>query len=346
MELDLTQVRAFVVTAEQLHFGRAAARLFLTQQALSKRIQRLEHRLGEPLFVRGARGVELTEAGHRFLPHAKALLAAAGAAAEAARPESWPLRLDVWGQVQAPLRIVRRLLGEDPELTIELSMRRSLGAALEALERGELDACFGRVHHLGHPWPSGLAHRPVVLERLAVAVNADHPLAGAPQLRPADLREPGLWLPTSGSPAELVGAYRQIAGHFGIPLHASGHNLGLEHVIDQLRRHPRRLILFGADWPLPPDAGIRRLPLHPKPCFLWSLVWPERHQHPQLELLLERAAQAGRAEGWLAYDPRDDWLPDTDLAELHDQPADEPKPRGFAHGTRPDLPKADRKPSS
>ena len=346
MELDLTQVRAFVVTAEQLHFGRAAARLFLTQQALSKRIQRLEHSLGEPLFVRGPRGVELTEAGHRFLPHARALLAAADAAAESARPVSWPLRLDVWGQVQAPLRIVRRLLGEDPELAIELSMRRSLGAALEALERGELDACFGRVHDLGHPWPSGLARRPVVLERLAVAVNAGHPLAGAAQLRPADLRESGLWLPASGSPAELLSAYRQIAGHFGIPLDTSGHNLGLEHAIDQLRRHPHRLILFGADWPLPPDAGVRRLPLHPKPCFLWSLVWPERHHHPQLELLLKRAVHAGRSEGWLAYDPRQDWLPDTDLAELHGQPADEPTRRGFAHGTWPDIPKAERKPPS
>src|SRR6266567_1821003 len=224
MELDLTQVRAFVVTAEQLHFGRAAARLFLTQQALSKRIQRLEHSLGEPLFVRGTRGVELTEAGHRFLPHARALLA------------------------------------------------------------------------------------------------------------PADLRESGLWLPASGSPAELLSAYRQIAGHFGIPLDTSGHNLGLEHAIDQLRRHPHRLILFGADWPLPPDAGVRRLPLHPKPCFLWSLVWPERHHHPQLELLLERAVHAGRSEGWLAYDPRQDWLPDTDLAELRGPPADEPKRRGLPAG--------------
>jgi DNA-binding transcriptional LysR family regulator len=316
MELDLTQVRAFVVAAEQLHFGRAAARLFLTQQALSKRIQRLEHSLGEPLFTRGPRGVELTEAGHRFLPHAKALLAAAGAAADAARPGSWPLRLDVWGQVQAPLRIVRRLLGEDPEPAIELSMRRSLGAALEALERGELDACFGRVHGLNHPWPIGLAHRPVALERLAVAASAGHPLADAAPLRLADLRHARLWLPASGSPAELVSAYRQIAEHFGIPLDISGHNLGLEHTIDQLRRHPRRLILFGADWPLPSDAGIRLLTLHPRPCFLWSLVWPERHQHPQLGLVLERAANAGRAEGWLAYDPRHDWLPDTDLADL------------------------------
>ena len=76
MDLDLTQVRAFVAAAEQLHFGRAAAQLFLTQQALSKRISRLERALGEQLFVRSARGVELSDAGRRFLPHARQLPAA------------------------------------------------------------------------------------------------------------------------------------------------------------------------------------------------------------------------------------------------------------------------------
>ena len=86
MDLDLTQVRAFVVAADQLHFGRAAAQLFLTQQALSKRISRLEQALGEQLFVRGSRGVELSDAGRRFLPHARSLLAAADAAAFAAHP--------------------------------------------------------------------------------------------------------------------------------------------------------------------------------------------------------------------------------------------------------------------
>jgi DNA-binding transcriptional LysR family regulator len=316
MELDLTQVRAFVEVAEQLHFGRAATRLFLTQQALSKRIQRLEHTLGEPLFVRGTRGVELSDAGHRFLPHAKALLAAADAAARAARPASWPLRVDVWGHVQAPLRTVRRLLNQTPELTIELSMRRSLAAALEAMGRGELDACFGRVHDLDRPWPSGLAHRPILLERSAVAVSADHPLAEASELRPADLQQSLLWMPTRATPAELLGTYRRFAEHFGIPMDTSGHNLGLEHAIDQLQRGPRRCTLFGADWPLPADAGIRLIPLHPTPCYLWSLVWREANQHPLLETLLELTVQAERAEGWLAYDPQHDWLPDIDLAEL------------------------------
>jgi DNA-binding transcriptional LysR family regulator len=316
MELDLTQVRAFVEVAEQRHFGRAAARLFLTQQALSKRIQRLEQALGEPLFVRGSRGVELTEAGQRFLPHAHALLAAADAAAAAARPTSWPLRLDVWGHMQAPLRMIRRLLVEAPELTIELSMRRSLGAALEALGRGELDACFGRVHDLDRPWPVGLAHRPILLERAAVAVSADHPLAEVPLLRPADLRRSGLWLHAGGSPAELLGAYRRIADNLGVPLHTSGHNLGLEHAIDQLRRHPQWAILFGVDWPIPTGAGIRLLPLDPAPCYLWSLVWREGDRNPLLGRLRQFAIETGRTEGWLAYDAEHDWLPDPDLADL------------------------------
>ena len=99
MDLDLAQVRAFVAVAEQLHFGRAAAKLFLTQQALSKRIQRLESSLGEALFLRYHQNVELTPAGRRFLPHARTLLAVADAAALAARPQTRPLRVDVWGPV-------------------------------------------------------------------------------------------------------------------------------------------------------------------------------------------------------------------------------------------------------
>ena len=97
MDLDLAQVRAFVAAAEDLHFGRAAGRLFLTQQALSKRIARLERELGVALFTRQARAVRLTEAGHRFLAPARRALAEADRAVEAARDPGRPLRIDVWG---------------------------------------------------------------------------------------------------------------------------------------------------------------------------------------------------------------------------------------------------------
>jgi DNA-binding transcriptional LysR family regulator len=200
VDLDLTQVRAFAAAANQLHFGRAAAQLFLTQQALSKRISRLERALGEQLFVRGTRapggGTQRRRAAFPpARPHARRLLAAADAAAFAAHPGSWPLRIDVWGQVQAPLRIVRRLLSTTPDLAIEPSMRRSLPAALKAIGRGEIDACFGRPHDLASPWPNGLSRRPVLLEPLAVAVGPDHPWP-----MPGHSRQPISPAHRSGSP--------------------------------------------------------------------------------------------------------------------------------------------------
>ncbi|MGW0451189.1 LysR family transcriptional regulator, partial [Streptosporangium sandarakinum] len=76
MDLDLAQVRAFVLTAEELHFGRAAVELSISQQALSKRIAALESRLGARLLDRGGQGVRLTEAGRRFLAPARQALAA------------------------------------------------------------------------------------------------------------------------------------------------------------------------------------------------------------------------------------------------------------------------------
>ena len=63
MDLDLAHVRTLAAAAGELHFGRAAARLYLSQQALSKRIARLEDELGVRLFVRGKHAFELTRPG-------------------------------------------------------------------------------------------------------------------------------------------------------------------------------------------------------------------------------------------------------------------------------------------
>ena len=83
--MEFRHLRCFTVLAEELHFGRAAQRLAMTQPPLSLNIQQLEASVGARLFERNSRGVALTAAGLAFLPRAQALLEQAAMAAREAR---------------------------------------------------------------------------------------------------------------------------------------------------------------------------------------------------------------------------------------------------------------------
>src|SRR5580658_2496482 len=91
--LELRHLRYFVAVAEAQSLKLAAQKvLHTTQPSLSRQIRDLEEEVGTPLFVRGAKGVELTPAGRVFLDHARVMLSQAEAAVQSARQVAYPAK--------------------------------------------------------------------------------------------------------------------------------------------------------------------------------------------------------------------------------------------------------------
>jgi DNA-binding transcriptional LysR family regulator len=142
MDLDLRRVPYFVAVATDLHFGRAAERLYLSQPALSKQIRRLEDDLGFPLLVRDSRHVTLTPRGQRFLDDARQLLATAERMVRP--PGDVGLRMAHIFELDTSRMVVDAFVATDPDAHVEESSMDS-ARQLEALLTGRIDIAILRV---------------------------------------------------------------------------------------------------------------------------------------------------------------------------------------------------------
>jgi len=146
---ELSQLRCFVATAEELHFGRAAARLNMTQPPLSRQIQVLEHILGVSLLERTSRLVKVTPAGRVFLLEARRIIKLADSAALAARrvAQGEAGRIAIGFTAVSGYSFVPRALtmarARLPNITIELR-EMVTGDQVEGLLTGLIDIGFVR----------------------------------------------------------------------------------------------------------------------------------------------------------------------------------------------------------
>lgn len=183
--IELRLWRQFATVAEELHFGRAARRLHMTQPPLTQAIAQLERLLEVRLFERNKRSVQLTAAGEALLPQAHDLLARAQSLPALARSvaggETGRLRVAFVSTIGFALlpQWLRAFRAAAPHVRMEL-LEATGDVQLQALARGEVDAGF--VLHSPGFAPAGLDHVPVTREPLVLALPDAHPLATAPRL--------------------------------------------------------------------------------------------------------------------------------------------------------------------
>lgn len=196
--MELRQLEYFVAIVDEGGFARAADRLHIVQSAVSQRIRILERELGLTLFDRGRRRVRLTPEGEAFLPHARAVVAAAaaarGSAAALAAGTRGVLRIGTSEGLGERLEEILTATSERvPDAQIRLIAAHT-SDKLDAIRAGDLDAAFVRAPRdtddlsVLHLWDADLV----------VALPAAHPAAADPVVALADLVD----LPAALSPRE------------------------------------------------------------------------------------------------------------------------------------------------
>ncbi|MFH8590378.1 LysR family transcriptional regulator [Streptomyces rimosus] len=209
-ELPLPQLHAFVVLAEELHFGHAAARLGIAQPPLSQQIRRLEDKVGHALFSRRPGQVALTPAGRELLPAARRALAdlASGLAAARAIGSGRAGRLRIGFAASLALTVLPGLLRtfrqRFPDVHLNIQ-EMTTAPQITALRDKTIDIGLVR-----EPSPEpDLGFRTVLREPFVAVLPAAHPLAAQRTVKLADLADlPFVLLPRAVGPQ----LYDQITG--------------------------------------------------------------------------------------------------------------------------------------
>jgi DNA-binding transcriptional LysR family regulator len=193
---DIRALRAFVLVAEELHFGRAAQRMGLSQPSLTQQIKYLEAQLGHPLFRRNNRKVALTDHGERLVDEARTLVGRADAFLRMAldpvtRRSDSPLNIGYQGfsLVSAGRDFFRRI-SNCPGIRPVLHEMHTT-QQVEALQRGTLD--IGTINRPA-AYSSLRLHR-LLAEECVLALPEDHPLAKHERISFTALRTTPLCLP-------------------------------------------------------------------------------------------------------------------------------------------------------
>lgn len=287
--VELRQLEYAVAVAEELHFGRAAERMHVTQQSVSEQIRRLERELGAPLFARTSRRVTITSVGEAFLPEARGAIAAVRRALDVGRRAATgavdELRLGYAEDLGPRLfqLAVPALHARFPEVRLAPRPMTTPDQLSELSERRlDIGFCWTAEH------PPDLASLLVTREPIVVALAAGHPLAASEAIDPAQL---------SHQPLVIVerDVNPWLHDHYVSQLEARGTTVTIHREISSLDRL-LPLVLSGSAIGLTiagaaaarPFAGVVYRPFtDPSPYADHRIVWRRDTANPAVAALID-----------------------------------------------------------
>jgi DNA-binding transcriptional LysR family regulator len=277
--MDLAHLRAFSAVAQELHFGRAALVLGLSQPHVSRQIHALEDELGVALFVRTARRTDLTDEGRMLLADARETLAAADRLAQRARLARRRIGgrvavAFVWSTLGAYLpRLVAAAGERHPEIELAVSQITFL-EILGALRRGDVDLVVGR-----RIWQeSEMVERTVRREPSVIALPEGHGLTGLERVPLSAL---------DGEP--MVALHRSLLPRAYDGMIAAARERGCElRIVQHARSAAEALALVAA------GVGIYRLPLSAAPPHP-GVIYRELEETPSRVVLIHHPAPSRAA---------------------------------------------------
>jgi DNA-binding transcriptional LysR family regulator len=297
--MELRQLRYFVAVAEELHFGRAAARLYIASPSLSQQIKALEVELGTALFERDRRHVSLTSAGRMLLPDAKEILALANAAQRKLAGTAGPLRFgyvswlpeELITSVRSDLRVDEWVMPSHVQIARVIDGGLDVALAWAASPDERLDYQLVWPEPLGAVAPVRAGNGPIPAADLSVLVDAD-------------LTSWDAWNQFASDFAEAARCRLVRIDDGGIT--GSGFNQHCQRLATPLLASPKR---HGAALP----SGLRSHTVRdPTPLWCWSLVTRAGDDRPGIDALRAHAEAVARTAGFLQVPPGPVWLPPSD----------------------------------
>lgn len=297
--MELRQLRYFVTLAEELHFGRAAAREHIVQSALSQQIQRLERELGVRLLDRSTHHVGLTPAGAAFLIEARQILDHVGRAGQAARnavASAPTLRVGIIdaGYDTMP-QILRELQRSHPEITIH-QVEAGTPEQYRQLADGRLDIAVGHASQT----PAEMTSKLIRLDPLGVLVPDDHRFADLDGVPIAALADELLLLGEESQTPELNQFVMALCRSAGFaPAIYEGTVQSTRAAADLVLQH-RCVHCIPSSFRTSNRPGTTWRPLiEPATHYPWSLLWHDANPSPHIATVINAARQLAERLGWL-----------------------------------------------